>query len=174
MVQSSNKYIYIHVVNSFDVVNTATNCQCTLKNLPSGKYQVTYQTRFPKDLSATTPTYFNSQDKSISDFTIDSPPALKYTARMGQPKCATDGGDIALNARGGVPPYTYTITGTKVVNKIKTPYTTSKVFTNSAGIPLPDHGLPNRDYIIPLDPALEGDITIQVTDKQGCVDDSKK
>jgi hypothetical protein len=103
----------------------------------------------------------NSEKKPINDFEIKAPPALKYAARMGQPKCA-------------VPPYTYTITGTKVVNKIKTPYTTSKVFTNSAGIPLPDHGLPNRDYIIPLDPKLVGKVTILVTDSQGCIDGDTK
>jgi hypothetical protein len=159
-------------VVSYDVVNTPTNSQCTLKNLPPGKYQATYQTVFPNDQNAGTT--LNSELKNLNDFTIDSPPALKYTARMGQPKCATDGGDIALNARGGVPPYTYTITATKVVNGTKKPYTTSKVFTNSAGIPLPDHGLPNRDYIIPLAPGLEGDITIKVTDKQGCVDGDTK
>jgi hypothetical protein len=50
-------------VVSYDVVNTATNSQCTLKNLPPGKYQATYQTVFPNDQNAGTT--LNSELKNL-------------------------------------------------------------------------------------------------------------
>jgi hypothetical protein len=147
---------YRDVVNSFDVVNTATNSQCTLKNLPPGKYQGTYYTIYPNPSSSVTT--LNSKDKIIAPFEITTSPALKYTARMAQPKCATDGAEIVVNATGGTPPYSYSINGAPAVKYIDTD----------------EKGLPKGDYIIAVDPTITDDITIQVTDKQNCVDDSKK
>jgi hypothetical protein len=151
------------------VANPNSNTKFTISGLPPETYKLTYQTNFLVGVNV-----YNSERKTIESIVVASSPALKYTARMAQPKCATDGGDIAINVRGGVPPYSYKITATTVVNGTKSPYTTSKVFTNSAGIPLPDHGLPNGDYIIPLDSRIEGKVTIQVTDSHGCVDGDKK
>jgi SprB repeat len=143
-------------VVSYDVVNTATNSQCTLKNLPPGKYQATYQTKFPNDVVTNPPTTLNSKDKPINDFEIVAPTPLKYTARMAQPKCATDGAEIVVNATGGTPPYSYSINGAPAVKYIDTD----------------EKGLPKGDYIIPLNNNIPNKtkITIKVTDKQGCVD----
>jgi hypothetical protein len=147
---------YKDVVNSFDVVNTPTNSQCTLKNLPPGKYQATYQTKFPNDVVTNPPTTLNSKDKPINDFEIVAPTPLKYTARMAQPKCATDGAEIVVNATGGTPPYSYSINGLPAVKYIDTD----------------EKGLQKGDYIIKLNNNIPNKtkITIKVTDKQGCVD----
>jgi hypothetical protein len=167
---------YKDVVNSFDVVNTPTTSQCTLKNLPPGKYQATYQTRFPNDvITPNSPTTLSSQLKDLNDFEIKAPDPLKYKARMAQPKCATDGAEIVINATsGGTPPYSYTIKGTIVKpDKTTTDFEITKEFTNSAGTPNADHGQPNGDYIIPLDPELDGPVSIKVIDKNKCIDGNK-
>jgi hypothetical protein len=144
---------------------------CTLIKLAPGVYKGNYKTKFPNLLNDFS---LKSQPVDIS-FTIGSSPALKYKARMAQPKCATDGAEIVINAiSGGTPPYSYTIKGTIVKpDKTTTDFEITKEFTNSAGTPNADHGQPNGDYIIPLDPELNGPVSIKVIDKNKCIDGNK-
>jgi hypothetical protein len=152
------------------VPNPNSNTKFTISGLPPETYKLTYQTNFPVG-----PNVYNSERKTIEPIVIGSPPALKYTARMAQPKCATDGAEIVINATsGGTPPYSYTIKGTIVKpDKTTTNFEITKEFTNSAGTPNADHGQPNGDYIIPLDPELNGPVSIKVTDKNKCIDGNK-
>jgi SprB repeat len=133
---------------------STSNDICTISNLAPGKYSGKYQTIYPdpSDLKNT----LTSKEKIIAPFEITTSPALKYTARMGQPKCATDGAEIVVNATGGTPPYSYSINGAAAVKYIDTD----------------EKGLPKGDYIIPLNNNIPNktQITIKVTDSQGCVD----
>jgi hypothetical protein len=137
--------------NAYEI--TSTGKLCNLIKLAPGVYKGFYQTKFPNGNG----NFFKSQPQDIN-FTIDTPPALKYTARMAQPKCATDGAEIVVNATGGTPSYWYSINGAPAVKYIDTD----------------EKGLPKGDYSIAVDPAIIGKITIQVTDSQSCFDDTKK
>lgn len=96
-------------------------------------------------------------------FKIEKPTPLVYTARMAQPKCAGGSVEIVINTKGGRPPYYYCINCPNDVDRIQ--------YTTDAGVPNPDHGLPNGDYIITIPGSITGsNISIKVTDSKNCVD----
>ena len=130
----------------------------TFSGLEPGTYDVTNQTTFQTNTFITT-----SQQYTSNQFTIKAPPALVYTARMAQPKCAGGSAEIVINTKGGRPPYYYCINCPNDDARIQ--------YTSDTGVPNPDHGLPNGDYIITIPGSITGsNISIKVTDSKNCVD----
>ena len=158
-----------------------------IEDLAAGTYYFLYKTTFanPADpinrfgsgfspsqlnLPSTNLLYDNNLNtvSSIPDtrtiiFTIEKPTPLVYTARMAQPKCAGGSAEIVIYTKGGIPPYYYCINCPNDASRIQ--------YTNDTGVPNPDHGLPNGDYIITVPgPLANGNISIKVTDSKACVD----
>lgn len=170
--------------NYDDIVNKKNE----LGNFTPGFYYMRYSTKFdnpvagnPSFVSAIIPSeprsiiskslynsrtgmYDNVQvDTRVIPFTIKAPTPLIYTARMAQPKCSGGSAEIVINTKGGRPPYYYCINCTNDNSRIQ--------FTNDAGVPYPDYGLPNGDYIITIPGSIpDGNISIKVTDSKNCVD----
>lgn len=173
-----SKYNYDDVVNK----------KIDLGNFTPGNYYMTYSTKFNNPLggvqsfvSAIIPSeprstvyksLYNSRlsrfdnvqvDTRVIPFTIKAPTPLVYTARMAQPKCAGGSVEIVINTKGGRPPYYYCINCPNDNSRIQ--------YTSDTGVPNPDHGLPNGDYIITIPGSITGsNISIKVTDSKNCVD----